>query len=48
LREPWWPLRAPPAWPAHQRILSFDWRTLAVVQREAPAIPTVYLNARQR
>ena len=29
-------------------ILSFDWRTLAVVQREAPEIPTVYLTARQR
>lgn len=30
------------------QILSFDWRTLAVVQRIAPAIPTVYLTARQR
>ncbi len=29
-------------------ILSFDWRTLAVVQREAPEIATVYLTARQR
>ena len=29
-------------------ILSFDWRTLQVVQREAPEIPTVYLTARQR
>ncbi len=28
-------------------IQSFDWRTLAVVQREAPRIPTVYLSARQ-
>jgi len=28
-------------------IQSFDWRTLALVQREAPAIPTVYLSARQ-
>ena len=29
-------------------ILSFDWRTLAVVQREAPEINTVYITARQR
>ena len=29
-------------------ILSFDWRTLQVVQREAPEIDTVYLTARQR
>ncbi len=29
-------------------ILSFDWRTLQVIQREAPEIPTVYLPARQR
>lgn len=29
-------------------ILSFDWRTLQVVQREAPEITTVYLTARQR
>jgi glycerophosphoryl diester phosphodiesterase len=29
-------------------ILSFDWRTLAVVQREAPEIGTVYLTAQQR
>ena len=29
-------------------ILSFDWRTLAVVQREAPEIATVYLSAQQR
>jgi glycerophosphoryl diester phosphodiesterase len=28
-------------------ILSFDWRTLAVVQREAPEIGTVYLTAQQ-
>lgn len=29
-------------------IQSFDWRTLQVVQREAPEIHTVYLTARQR
>jgi glycerophosphoryl diester phosphodiesterase len=29
-------------------IQSFDWRTLKVVQTEAPEIPTVYLSARQR
>ncbi len=29
-------------------ILSFDWRTLQVVQRIAPGIPTVYLSAQQR
>jgi glycerophosphoryl diester phosphodiesterase len=29
-------------------IQSFDWRTLQVVQREAPDIPTVYLSAQQR
>jgi glycerophosphoryl diester phosphodiesterase len=28
-------------------IQSFDWRTLLVVQKEAPEIPTVYLSARQ-
>lgn len=28
-------------------IQSFDWRTLAVVQKEAPEIPTVYLTAQQ-
>jgi len=28
-------------------IQSFDWRTLAIVQREAPEIPTVYLTAQQ-
>jgi len=29
-------------------IQSFDWRTLAIVQREAPEIPTVYLSAQQK
>ena len=29
-------------------IQSFDWRTLAVVQKEAPEIQTVYLSAQQR
>ncbi|HEX5128843.1 MAG TPA: glycerophosphodiester phosphodiesterase [Usitatibacter sp.] len=29
-------------------IQSFDWRTLQVVQREAPGIPTVYLTAQAR
>jgi glycerophosphoryl diester phosphodiesterase len=29
-------------------ILSFDWRTLAVVQKEAPEIGTVYLSAQQQ
>jgi len=29
-------------------IQSFDWRTLKVVQAEAPGIPTVYLSAQQR
>lgn len=29
-------------------VLSFDWRTLQLIQREAPEIPTVYLSARQR
>ncbi len=28
-------------------ILSFDWRTLKVVQREAPEIPTVYISVQQ-
>ena len=28
-------------------ILSFDWRTLAAAQQEAPDIPTVYLTAQQ-
>jgi glycerophosphoryl diester phosphodiesterase len=30
------------------QILSFDWRTLQVVQRIAPEMPTVYLTAQQR
>jgi len=30
------------------QILSFDWRTLQVVQRLAPEIPTVYLSAQQK
>ena len=30
------------------QILSFDWRTLQVVQRIAPEVPTVYLSAQQR
>lgn len=29
------------------QIMSFDWRTLRVVQRIAPEIPTVYLSAQQ-
>ncbi len=29
-------------------VQSFDWRTLQVVQRLAPDVPTVYLTARQR
>lgn len=29
-------------------ILSFDWRTLAVVQQIAPEIPTVYITAQQQ
>lgn len=29
------------------QIMSFDWRTLQVVQRIAPTIPTVYLTAQQ-
>lgn len=29
------------------QILSFDWRTLQVVQRIAPTVPTVYLTAQQ-
>jgi glycerophosphoryl diester phosphodiesterase len=33
---------------ARSTILSFDWRTLQQVQREAPEIGTVYLTARQR
>lgn len=30
------------------QIMSFDWRTLQVVQRIAPEIPTVYLSSQQR
>ncbi|WP_088286590.1 glycerophosphodiester phosphodiesterase [Ideonella sp. A 288] len=30
------------------QILSFDWRTLQVVQRIAPEIPTVYVTAQQK
>jgi len=33
---------------ARAQILSFDWRTLQVVQRIAPEIPTVYLSAQQQ
>ena len=33
---------------ASTTVQSFDWRTLLVVQREAPEIATVYLSARQR
>jgi glycerophosphoryl diester phosphodiesterase len=33
---------------ARTTIQSFDWRTLAVVQQDAPEIGTVYLTARQR
>lgn len=33
---------------ARSTVQSFDWRTLQVVQREAPEIGTVYLTARQR
>jgi glycerophosphoryl diester phosphodiesterase len=29
-------------------VLSFDWRTLQVVQKEAPQIPTVYLTIQRR
>ncbi len=32
---------------ARTSVQSFDWRTLAVVQREAPHIPTAYLTAQQ-
>lgn len=32
---------------ARVQIMSFDWRTLQVVQRIAPEIPTVYLTAQQ-
>jgi glycerophosphoryl diester phosphodiesterase len=30
------------------QILSFDWRSLQVIQRLAPEVPTVYLSAQQR
>ncbi|MBK7615565.1 MAG: hypothetical protein IPJ08_14170 [Burkholderiales bacterium] len=40
-------MRAAMAWPRVQ-IMSFDWRTLQVIQRIAPEIPTVYLTAQQR
>ena len=30
------------------QVLSFDWRTLQVVQKIAPELPTVYLTAQQR
>ena len=33
---------------ARSQILSFDWRTLQIVQKIAPEIPTVYLTAQQR
>ena len=33
---------------ARSTIQSFDWRTLQVVQKEAPEIPTAYLSAQQR
>ena len=33
---------------ARTTILSFDWRTLQIVQKEAPEIATVYLTAQQR
>ena len=33
---------------ARASILSFDWRTLQVVQKIAPEIPTVYLSVQQR
>ena len=33
---------------ARSSIQSFDWRTLKVVQAEAPEIPTVYLTAQQK
>ncbi len=33
---------------ARVSILSFDWRTLQVVQKIAPEIPTVYLSVQQR
>jgi glycerophosphoryl diester phosphodiesterase len=33
---------------ARSQIQSFDWRTLQIVQKIAPEIPTVYLSAQQR
>ncbi|HEX5092203.1 MAG TPA: glycerophosphodiester phosphodiesterase [Burkholderiales bacterium] len=33
---------------ARSSVQSFDWRTLSVVEREAPEIPTVYLTGRRR
>ena len=33
---------------ARASILSFDWRTLQVVQKIAPEIPTIYLSVQQR
>lgn len=33
---------------ARVSVQSFDWRTLHVVEREAPGIPTVYLTGRRR
>jgi glycerophosphoryl diester phosphodiesterase len=33
---------------ARSQILSFDWRTLQVVQKIAPEIPTVYLSVQRR
>ena len=33
---------------SRSQILSFDWRTLQVVQRIAPEIPTVYLSIQRR
>jgi glycerophosphoryl diester phosphodiesterase len=33
---------------ARVSVQSFDWRTLRVVEREAPGIPTVYLTGRRR
>lgn len=33
---------------ARASVQSFDWRTLRVVEREAPEIPTVYLTGRRR
>ncbi len=32
------------AWTSRTAVQSFDWRTLQIVQREAPEIPTVYLT----